>query len=252
MKAIVKIMMMFCVINIIAQKVKIKKGILSIDKVEVCQFQKVKTNTYDINDLEGKPVLKLVLKADTAETLQGDERLSQIKFSNTKDSDFYYSAYDLKGLKFSLSTEKTLARHLIKKNQFLSKDGINYKNIEEFFSVPRSENKEIVNKFNEYEKAYQSVEDFDLKIDGKNIIKGEVIVGYYKIEYQNNPEKIIIRVFDAKNFLTATYDLGYIVFFDNKKVKFILLGNNQNDNAVRVIERMIIAGYTLGDTLAKK
>jgi hypothetical protein len=59
-------------------------------------------------------------------------------------------------------------------------------------------------------------------------------------------------VFDATGFLTATYELGTIIFFDGNSIKFKAHSNNNLDNAQRVIERMIIAGYTLGDMQAIK
>ncbi|OBX25790.1 hypothetical protein LX77_03836 [Gelidibacter algens] len=101
-----------------------------------------------------------------------------------------------------------------------------------------------------------------MKIKNNSIYKvGEkdTLIGTYKTEAIPNYSATRIRVYDAQNFLTATYELGTILFFDSNKIKFSaekssLIGNAENvaDNAKNVIGRMIIAGYTLGDMQAVK
>jgi len=156
----------------------------------------------------------------------------------------------------SFSGKKTLVRHLIKKNQFLNKDGINYTKIEDFFSEPRPRSSKMGEKIAQYKDAYQAVEDFNLKIEGYKIIKkGEkdILVGSYKIVLpKENTGFTKIKVFDAKGFLTGTHIGSSIRLFDGNKIKFIAISNNNVKNAKKVIKRMIIAGYTLGDMQTKK
>jgi len=125
-----------------------------------------------LQSLEGKEVLDFEFESNTIETLEGDKRFDFLKFKSNTDDQVYYSDYDLSGLKMSFSGKKTLVRHLIKKNQFLNKDGINNTKIEDFFSEPRPRSSKMGEKIVQYKDAYQAVEDFNLKIEGYKIIYG--------------------------------------------------------------------------------
>ncbi|HIE45999.1 MAG TPA: hypothetical protein EYP87_07555, partial [Flavobacteriaceae bacterium] len=132
MKTIIKIIILLYIVNAHSQKVKIKKEIVSINKKEVCKLIENKKNHYKLQSLEGKEVLDFEFESNTIETLEGDKQFDFLKFKNNEQ--VYYSDYDLSGIKMSFSGKKTLVRYLIKKSQFLNKDGINYTKIEDFFS----------------------------------------------------------------------------------------------------------------------
>jgi len=254
MKTIIKIALLLFVVNLYSQKVKIKKEIVLIEKKEVCKLIEKEKNHYKLQSLEGKEVLDFEFESNTIETLEGDKQFDFLKFKNNEQ--VYYSDYDLSGIKMSFSGKKTLVRYLIKKSQFLNKDGINYTKIEDFFSKPRPRNREMEDKIAQYKDAYQVVEDFNLKFEGNKILKkGEkdILVGSYKIILpKENTGFTKIKVFDAKGFLTGTHIGTSINLFDGNKIKFITISNDEVKNAKKIIKRMIIAGYTLGDMQAKK
>lgn len=174
----------------------------------------------------------------------------------------YYSTFDVSTFKISLSGTTNIARQLIVNNEFLSEAGINYDKINTFFSQPQPRSNDLEEKIALYNAGVKIIETFNLKIKGNTIYKvGEkdTLIGTYKTEAIPNYSGTRIRVYDARNFLTATYELGTILFFDSNQIKFSaekssLIGNAENvaDNARNVIGRMIIAGYTLGDMQAVK
>ena len=254
-KPILKLMLMLCLINVYGQNVKIKKDVLSIDKKDICKFKETERNHYTVQDLDSHTVFNIEFESETVATLDGDAMFSYLKFKKPDSDAVYYCDYDLTDIKISFSGDKTLARHLISKNQFLNENGINYVKTEDFFSKPQPRNIEIEEKTKLYKIAYQEVEDFNLKIVGNKIYKvGEkdTLVGSFKFEAIPNFNDTRIKFFDAKGFFTATYELGNIIFFDSNKIKFKLISRDNTENVKRVVERMIIAGYTLGDMQSKK
>ncbi|WP_411029104.1 hypothetical protein [Spongiimicrobium sp. 3-5] len=255
MKLIAEISIMLFTLTICGQNIKIKKGLLSIDKKEVCKVQKITKTQYNITDFEGNKILNVQLAFEDVETLQGNKQFSYLEFMKPDDNEIYYCDYDITGLKLSFSMEKTLVRHLIKKNEFLTKNGINHEEIKKFFSKSRPRSTTAEEKREEYIEAYKAVENFNLKIKGNEIVKGgekDTIVGSYKTLTIENPSRTVIEVYDATGFLTATHDLGYIILFDGNKIEFNAFAKDPASSAKKVIERIIIAGYTLGDMQTKK
>lgn len=256
MKKIGILSALLCVMATYGQNVKVKKNKVLLDKKEICQFEEVKRNVYNISDLDGKQVMQIVHVAETIMTLEGEKMFRFLKFSKPASEEIYYSDYIMKGLKFSMSGKKTLLRHLIKKNEFLNEGGINKEKLNEFFSKPQPQSSEMEEKAAAYKKAYKVVEDYKLLIDENRVFQKkeseDVAMGSYAIKFLNNPDRTVIRIYDAKGFLTATYERGSILLFDSASIKFRTLSRNQHDIAKMVIERMIIAGYTLGDMQAKK
>ena len=255
MKKAISLLVMLCMVNVYSQKIKVKKGTLSIDKKEVCKFIETERNQYTIKDIEDNLVCELAFISETAETLNGTELIKYLKFNKPNSTEDYYSDYDISGLKFSFSGEKTLVRHLIKKNQFLSSTGLNVKNIEEFFAQSRPKSTKIEDKKKEYIEAYKAVTNFNLKFD-KNAIykvgKKDTLVGSYGTKFLKNMNYSRITVYDAKAFVVATYDPGTISLFDGQKIKYAVSLTDANEKAQKIVERLIIAGYTLGDMQAKK
>lgn len=256
MKTLVRVMLILCIVNAYSQKVKVKKDRLFIEKNEVGKLIDVDRNHYKVQDLEGKDLFSVQYEIETVNTLEGEEQFQFLKFNQPKDTVAYYTDYDLSNLKISFSGEKTLVRHLIQNNEFLSESGINFNNIDEFFSQPRPRSQTFEEKAALYQEAYKFVEEFNLKFDGNKILKAGVpedtLVGSYSLEAIPNFNSTRIKVFDATGFLTATHELGNIKFFDGNIVKFSTSSNNDIDNAHSVVERMIIDGYTLGDMRTKK
>ncbi len=247
---------LLCVMATYGQNVKVKKNKVLLDKKEICQFEEVKRNVYNISDLEGKQAIHIEHIVETRMTLEGEKMFRFLEFTKPGSDEIYYSDYILKGLKFSLSGRKTILRHLIKKNEFLNEKGINREKLDEFFSKSQPRSPEMEEKVAAYKKAYKAVEDYNLRIVKKRVFQKkeseDVAMGSYAIKYLKNPERIEIWIYDATGFLTATYKMGRIVLFDGESIKFRTLSRIQNDIARMVIKRMIIAGYTLGDMQAKK
>lgn len=258
MKTTIKLITLLLVVNVYSQKIKIKKEIVLIDKKEVCKLVEKERGHYNLQSLDGKEVLDFEFESKTIETLEGDKQFDFLKFKNKTDNQIYYCDYDISGLKSSFSGEKTLVRHLIKKNQFLSKDKINYTKIKEFFSQPRPRNSDMEEEISKYKAAYKAVTDFKLKFDGRKILKKgdekDIFVGSYKVETSKKTGFTTIKVFDAKGFLTGTYVVGTssITLFDRNNIKYRVTSRDNVENAQKIIKRMIIAGYTLGDMKNKK
>jgi hypothetical protein len=258
MKTIIKISILLFVVNLYSQKIKIKKEKLYIDKKEICKLIQIDRQHYSIKDLEDTPVFSLAYLLETGETLEGTKQRHYLKFKKPNSDEIYYSDYNLKGLKRSFSAQKMLVRHLIEKNTFLSKDGINYNTITAFFSQPQPRNNELEEKIARYKEALKTIEPYHLKFDGNTIYnaggKKDILVGWYRTEAIPDYNAIRIKVYDAQGFLTATYQLGTIMFFDNKKIKFtaedrslIRAAEKVAKNAENVIKRMFIAGYVLSN-----
>lgn len=242
-------------ISTIAQDVKVKKDILSLNKNEVCKLIKIELNHYDLKDLNDKDILSFKVESENIISLKGDETFKFFKFSKPNNNDVYFCDYDNTGLKFSLSNEKNIVRHLVKKNEFISDTGINYDKINDFFAEPRPRNSSVDEKIAQFKEAYKVVKDFDLKFDKNNIIKGgaeDIIIGHYKTNYNSSTKQTIVKVYDATNFLTGTYQKGKISLFNKNSIDYTLKSTNSDEIAKRVIERMIMSGYTLGDMQTKQ
>ena len=250
MKTTIKMLLLLCFVGVYSQNVKVKKDKVFIEKQEVCKLVTINRNHYEIQDLSGKPIFNFQFESEMGTTLDGEEQFDFLKFMKPNDASVYYSDYDLTGLKMSFSGEKTLIRHLIKKNGFLSESSINHNKINDFFSQPRPRSKEMEEKQQLYQEAYKYVEDFNLRFNGNEILKvveeKDTLVGTYKIRHDKSGFTTI-HIYDAKVFLTATHKAGTISLFDGNRIKFRTFSRDENENARKVVERMIIAGYTLGD-----
>ncbi len=255
MKTTIKMLMLFCFVGVYSQNVKVKKDKVFIEKQEVCKLVTINRNHYEIQDLSGKPIFNFQVEIEIVTTLDGEEQFEFLKFKKPNDDEVYYSDYDLSDLKISFSTERTLIRHLIKKNEFLSNSSINYDKINSFFSQPQPRSKEMEQKQELFQEAYKYVEDFNLRFNGNEILKvveeKDTLVGTYKIRHDKSGFTAI-HIYDAKAFLTATHKAGTISLFDGNRIKFKIFSRDENENAHKIVERMIIAGYTLGDMQAVK
>lgn len=255
MKTTIKMLMLFCFVGVYSQNVKVKKDKVFIEKQEVCKLVTINRNHYEIQDLSGKPIFNFQVEIEIVTTLDGEEQFEFLKFKKPNDDEVYYSDYDLSDLKISFSTERTLIRHLIKKNEFLSNSSINYDKINSFFSQPQPRSKEMEQKQELFQEAYKYVEAFNLRFNGNEILKvveeKDTLVGAYKIRHDKSGFTAI-HIYDAKAFLTATHKAGTISLFDGNRIKFKIFSRDENENAHKIVERMIIAGYTLGDMQAVK
>jgi len=255
MKPIFSLILLFFIVIANAQKVKVKNNILSIDKTEVAQLSQDDDKVYTVSTLEGKEVFKFAYEVQDIHTIDGDKTFQFLRFYKPNDTTPYYADYDISGLKFSLSNQKTHVRHLVAKNGFLSNSGINSDKVNAFFSDPKPINPELQNQKKVYEEAYKVVEAFNLKIDGNKIYKVEdepIFIGSYKVDINKDSKFRTIKVFDAKGFLTGTHQVSTILLFDGNKIKYTLTSRDNERNAERLIERMIIGGYVLGDMKAIK
>ncbi len=263
MKKVFKIIALLGIVNLYSQDVKVKKNIVLIEKNEVCKLIKLEKNHYEIQDLNENKIFSFQIEEESITALRGLETFKYLKFSKPNDSQIYYSDYATKDLKFSFNYETTIIRHLISENEFISESGINYNKLKDFFSQPRPRSKTLEQKVAEYKEAYKVITDINLKFDNNQIIKGgaqDTFIGTYKFESVPNPNGInsislsnnkLIKIFDATGFLTATYAGNTIRLFDRNEIKFYAVSNDNIENAQKVVERMIIGGYTLGDMQTK-
>ena len=106
MKKAISLLVMLCMVNVYSQKIKVKKGTLSIDKKEVCKFIETERNQYTIKDIEDNLVCELAFISETAETLNGTELIKYLKFNKPNSTEDYYSDYDISGLNFLLVEKK--------------------------------------------------------------------------------------------------------------------------------------------------
>lgn len=249
------IILFLCLTITYAQKVKVKKDILAIEKNEVAIFIEEERNQYQLQTLDGSPLMGITFESKKVGTLEGDETFEFLKITKPDSDEVYYSDYDRSTFKSSFNGTTSLVRHLIVNNKFLSENGIDQKNIDTFFSQPRPQSSAITDAEATYAEAFESVIDFDLKLDKNKIYKGgdsNVLVGSYGFKEIPNMNITSIKVFDATGLLVGTHSGSTIMLFDGNKIKFNAYSNNNQENAKKVIERMIIAGYTLGDMKAVK
>ena len=83
--------------SVIAQKIKVKKEFLTIEKNEVYEFKAIEDIFYEIASLEG---------------------FKYFKSTKPNDSSVYNADYDISRLPLSLSLQKAVIDHLIVKNLF--------------------------------------------------------------------------------------------------------------------------------------
>jgi len=123
-----------------AQKVKIKKGNVLMDKAPVCAI----TNTgslYKFSELGGtEPILKVEYKALEVTEDQSKKWLIVQSSDGSKSSQV-----DFEFLSFSLNTKKIIAELLIKKYELIDNKGFNQTNITSFFNVDRPDLTELYN-----------------------------------------------------------------------------------------------------------
>lgn len=237
-----------------SQKIKIKNNILFIEKNEVCRFEKEDNTHYKLSNLEGDLVFNLAFLSEQIETMEGTKTFKYLVFSRPKSKDKYYSDYDISGLKISFNGQKTIVRHLLEKNHFLNENSINYDKINTFFSQLQPKSTLAAEKAKEFEQAYATISDFNLAFDNNKIIRKakpeDIYIGKYKISMktQGKQQIPVLKVYDAKNFLTVTYEQENILFFDGNSAKYSLgVERLTPEQAKKIITRMVIYGYTLGD-----
>ncbi len=189
-----------------AQKVKVKRGIIYVDKKEVAKIEKEK-KIYKIFDLKGK---ELFSAESTSKTIAGNTvsklwlRLTSIN-GNVRE-------IDLTDKPFTFSSQKVITRNLVVgPSAFLSASGINASLINDFFSeTDTSISNKIDNQYaaikERHDKEDNIAEELKLKIDrGGNISLGKNIVGnIIKKENGENSGFTSYTIVDLDNFVVAS------------------------------------------------
>jgi len=270
MKKITCILLLLLSATVMAQKIKIKKGKLLIDKKEVCLFEKKENRSYLVSNLDGSKEFMVTVASEKGETLEGEKQVSQVKYWRPDTEEFYYSDYDTTGLKFTFSASKFLASFLFHKKEFITKEGIDKELIQNFFSSPKPKNDVLVRLENEYQKEISKIIGFGLVVEKDRFykvrtdeelarlnVKGNKekyrrkYLGKFLVQYDKFDQITLLNIFDATSFSVAQYNTIHLNLFDGKSIKYIrndLSKINFETSARKILERLIIEGYTFGDT----
>ncbi len=207
-----KIILMFVLLVscsvLFAQKVKVKKGIILVDKNEVAKIEKNKGGIYKVFDLDGK----LLFSAEaTSKTIKENPTNDfWLRFTGTNGN---IREVERTNTDFTFSSEKIITRNLVTgPTAFLSTSGIDTSSINDFFSktdTPISD--KIDSQYaaikERHDKEDKIAEELKLSInkDG-NISLGEKIVGKIirKEEEKNTIGFTSYTIVDLNNFIVAS------------------------------------------------
>ncbi len=267
LKALLSILCITFACRVVAQKIKIKRDVVRIDKQEVCKIKKVPHQFFEICTLEGKPLFQVQREVQTAvATHEGYQSLLHIRFKKPTSDTLYYAKHNFEGLPFTLNSKKMFIRFLSKKMQFINEKGINYDKINEFFSKSRPKNDRIDNAEQAYKEAYDSIiPKMGMWIEGNRIYRIKEkkyrknpkdtarYMGHFRIYNDEKSGFYSYSVYDAKRMLTALHQHHYFQFFDGLQLNFALDPYKQPIEHIRkIIDRIMIAGYTLEDMRSTK
>lgn len=265
MKNTITIIFTFLCLSItFAQDVKIKKGVISLDKKEVAKIEK-QDKVYKISSLDGKTWF---LASTINITPNKNVRLKfwlELKGANGNIREVEYEEVD-----FTFSREKWCVEALLNSNtHLLTLDGIDSEKVSEFFqntdqSISSKWDAVIIDQKNEIETEAQLALKDKLVIDSKgNISLNEVNIatinksvkdGVYKVyNYtvsDSNGKKIATSSFYRENDLNKS-GISITMFDDTvyplEQVK-ASMGNIEFDDFERRMVRKIYAkGYNLQD-----
>lgn len=183
--------MLILSVSMVAQKIKIKKGKLFIDKVETTYFNVVGSD-YVYSDLETKkPILTATYKI---QKISADVKKDWLEITNADKTIKTEIPYEI--VSFSLSVKKIVTNLLIRKYHFFSKGKVNYQEIASFFKEKRPLISEEVKKMLKKEAEKQDNLDLiDITVDRNRlaIFKGAApynVTKVGKFEFRKAPNFI--------------------------------------------------------------
>ncbi len=261
-----------------AQKIKVKKGEILLDKNPVAKLVKSEAEDaaykYSLTSMADEVAVEFNYRNELV-TLEGKQsfyRWLSIKQPNGE----LVNEVDFKFLSFTMNTQKGIAEFLIKKLQFLNKEGINTSKVKEFFSEKRvSESKaKFEEKQKELDAAAAANEAFavegkariqrirpHVKNDLTTVVTGgamgtEVIATVSAPDKYPDTKTNPIKVYDLDNNLIATAitDFGVPVrvsLIDGSTFeysnRFQLKGGLFNHNFLtELVEQVVGRGFELG------
>jgi len=220
-----------------SQKVKVKKGKIIVDGVEVgiIEAEDKKEIKYAVKDLTGKDLFKV--DVDIAE---GSTRPFEFNWMTISSEDYpQVNVVDYSMISMSLSHPKIIAEILTKNYAIFSKDGLNNDKVAEFFAAKRfSEYKEKATGNGGVDMVGQN-EGFDGKI---KIKKNQVLFDKKAIANIKNEDQgiYLFTSLDGSEKLTIKYFSLYIhEEFDEKWLEII---DTQNRSSEVKMEYLSISG----------
>ena len=115
----------------VAQKIKVKKGIVSFDGTDVAKVDDDVRNNYKFSTLKGEKAFDVVFKGMSANNLEGFQWL-ELTSADGKVTEIPYEV-----LMTSFSVTKLIIKLLSEKYELITMNGIDMAKVDEFFAVER-------------------------------------------------------------------------------------------------------------------
>ena len=115
----------------VAQKIKVKKGIVSFDGTDVAKVDDDVRNNYKFSTLKGEKAFDVVFKGMSANNLEGFQWL-ELTSADGKVTEIPYEV-----LMTSFSVTKLVIKLLSEKYELITMNGIDMAKVDEFFAVER-------------------------------------------------------------------------------------------------------------------
>lgn len=216
---------LFVVNVLVAQKVKVKKEVVLIDKQESIKITKDKTNEdfyYALETLEGETVLLV-----NYETKKISETKSFTWLSMKQPNKDRINEIDFTAVSFSLNSKKLITEFLFKELDFFNEKGFNYDKIDAFFLEKRE--RESAAETQELEKQLLDLEANFLEVSPE-VLGNMLIVSNTKIDPDTGERAIIGKVNrvstkESGKVYTYTNLTGKVIAVVNEKLRRIE-GNN--------------------------
>ncbi len=202
----------------IAQKIKIKKEELFINKTIVCNINNVGTH-YDFLELNSTtPVLKIEFKKLN---ITADQLKQWLIVSNTDGSK--KSQIEFEFLSFTLNTKKAISELLIKKYNLIGLQGFDTKKIEDFFATKRPNLTEL---YNNQMVALTQENLINSNYTGKLGIEVSDTGTVYTLDEINNTEKVVVGKISAPSQNSPGVKIKVIDLDQNLVAEAYFTGND--------------------------
>ena len=241
-----------------AQKVKVKKGVILIDKGETPLRVDLKGSDYVFTDTATNKVFATV----NLESYKVDENKTFEWLIVKSEDSPNVNEVDMKYLSFTLNTRKAIAEFLMKELGFFDESGaLDNNKITTFFSEKReraskAEFDALVTTAKESAAEYKATEGLNIYVDPelKEITRKGDKIGTYRFA---DAKTLIIRDLDTYKIGTITQDFSGNVTVDSKLLTNSITYNTKNkfsatdkystkDFVIEAVRRMHVRGLELG------